>query len=56
MVARAGEGDEVADRVRKLVLAVGETESTAGLLALNFNGVAAVEQLMIRILRIWSRQ
>jgi len=56
VVARAGEGDEVADRVRKLVLAVGETESTAGLLALNFNGVAAVEQLMIRILRIWSRQ
>lgn len=56
LVRRAAEGEQVADRARKLVLAVEETEATSGLLALNFNGVAAVEQLFIRILRIWSRQ
>lgn len=44
------------ERMRKLVLAVEAVEETAGLLALNFNAVAAVEQLLIRILRIWSRR
>ncbi|MBC2604196.1 DNA polymerase III subunit gamma/tau [Puniceicoccus vermicola] len=56
VVSRTAEGNAMADRARKLVLAVEETEGTSGLLALNFNGVAAVEQLMIRVLRIWSRQ
>ncbi|MGE9289565.1 MAG: DNA polymerase III subunit gamma/tau [Puniceicoccales bacterium] len=56
VVSRRGDGDRMSDRARKLVLAVEETEGTSGLLALNFNGVAAVEQLLIRILRIWSRQ
>tara|TARA_R100000027_G_scaffold65118_2_gene59289 strand:- start:2353 stop:3075 length:723 start_codon:yes stop_codon:yes gene_type:complete len=56
VAGRASASGEIAERARKLVLAVEETESISGLLALNFNGVAAVEQLLIRILRIWSRQ
>ena len=56
VVGRLGDSGDTPERVRKLALAVAETESTAGLLALNFNGVAAVEQLLIKILRIWSRR
>ena len=56
VIGRFDASGDVGSRVRKLSLAVAETESTAGLLALNFNGVAAVEQLLIKILRIWSRR
>ncbi|MEM0965091.1 MAG: hypothetical protein AAGJ81_02915 [Verrucomicrobiota bacterium] len=56
VVSRSKERNEVVQRIRKLVLAVEETEMTAGLLALNFNGTAAIEQLLIKILRVWSRQ
>lgn len=44
------------DRIRKLDLAVREVERTAGLLALNLQATAAVESLLLRILRIWSRR
>lgn len=43
-------------RTRKLVLSIQEVESTDGLLALNFQAIAALEQLFLRLLRIWSRQ
>lgn len=49
------ERSAVPTRARKLVLAVREVESTAGLLALNFNATAAIEHLFVKILRIWSR-
>jgi len=49
-------GDTREERMRKLVLAVDAVEQTSGLLALNFNPVAAVEQLLVRVLRIWSRR
>lgn len=44
------------DRIRKLDLAVGEVERTAGLLALNLQATAAMESLLLKILRIWSRR
>lgn len=56
VVSRVAEQEALPDRARKLVLAIEEAEKTTGLLALNFNGVAAIEQFLIRILRIWSRQ
>jgi len=57
VVERAGDESQAFPvRARKLVLAIEEVEATTGLLALNFNGVAAVEQFLIRLLRIWSRQ
>ncbi len=56
VIQRLADDSGKADRARKLVLAVEETEATIGLLNLNFNGVAAIEQLLIRVLRIWSRQ
>lgn len=54
--AREETGGPEEERMRKLVLAVDAVEETSGLLALNFNPVAAVEQLLVRVLRIWSRQ
>lgn len=56
VIGKVDEKEAWVERTRKLVLAVGEAEATSGLLALNFNGVAAIEQFLIRVLRIWSRQ
>lgn len=56
VIARKDEGESREERMRKLILAVEVVEETYGLLALNFNPVAAVEQLLVRVLRIWSRQ
>lgn len=57
---QAAHGGELAsldpDRIRKLDLAVREVERTAGLLALNLQAPAAVESLLLKILRIWSRR
>jgi DNA polymerase-3 subunit delta' len=56
--AALAEGGEPLEpnRIRKLDLAVREVERTAGLLALNLQATAAVESLLLKILRIWSRR